>query len=129
MLKTNSKQARQAIRTYIMQQVEKECETEGQTTPYSFSETAQIIFDDFQRVTSYIKGYKASEQALFDTDYAQTLPCMVFDYYAPTAQTETAREILKNALQETDQQAQKYSDTECERMLTYLIYSEIKKAC
>ena len=109
MLKTNSKKARENVRNYIN---ETECEYhKGET----LKETCANIWRDFKNY--YTRGNYQEEF----TKWAQGLPGDLFDYhYFPTA-----KKILGDILEETEEERERFTETDAERKLTYLIYMEI----
>lgn len=124
MLKTNSKKAVENIRNYIVSIYNDEWQDTKQDAP--FEEIAKAIYDTFvaQKWCFEKRRYNATEQGAFE-DWARGLPSILDTcyYYNRPAKTD-----LQSILEETDQEASKYSDSQAEATLTYLIYREIKKA-
>lgn len=124
MLKTNSKKARENIIKYIMKR--HNCE-EYAATPADFTqfqEVAAAIYADFDRVTNTPINRRISLQDRF-CDYAAGLPAILDTCYY---YNRSARADLCEILEETPAEAEKYSESESERLLSYLIYREIERS-
>lgn len=118
-LKTNSKQARENIRKYIIDNFDGN--NYGIDTPDTFAEVARVIYTTF-------KGEKQDnrpirEQELFE-DWAAGLPSILDTCYYYNRE---AVDDLGDILEQTKAERNRYTETEAEKMLTYLIYREIKK--
>lgn len=123
MLKTNSKKACENIRNYIVEIYNDEEQDTKQNAP--FEEISKTIYNAFvEQKWSFEKRRYATEQKAFE-DWAQGLPSIIDTcyYYNRLATTD-----LQTILEETDEQANKYSESQAQATLTYLIYREIKKA-
>lgn len=137
MLKTNSKQARENLRKYIIETSEDyliECaEYDGkQIDTSNFSAVASAVYETFMNEygsawigTGNAIGSRRNmpENAVF-RKYAEGLPCGgLFDYFL-----HSAVDTVGNILQETEAEKSRFTETKAENMLTSLIYREIKKA-
>lgn len=125
MLKTNSKQARENVRSYILNNFNLEYAAEA-VNPENFAEVAKAIYFDFFRVIKtdyrYIK-HNMTMQDLF-ADWASGLPGILDTcYYC----NRSAIKDVQNILQQSDEQAEKYTESQAEQLLTYLIYREISR--
>lgn len=124
MLKTNSKKAVGNIRNYIMEIYNDEDQDTKQNAP--FAEIAKTVYNAFieQKWSFEKRRYNANQQNAFE-DWAQGLPSILDTcyYYNRPAKTD-----LQAILEQTDQEANKYSESQAQKMLTYLVYREIKKA-
>ena len=126
MLKTNSKQARENIRAYIMEHYDG-CGYDVNQQPETFTETAKIILDVFHiEMCKYNKAYNAgrvSERELF-FDWCAGLPSIIDTcyYYNRSAVDDVAR-----ILDENDDEKSKYSERDAETLLTHLIYRELTR--
>lgn len=130
MLKTSSKQARENVRKYIIENSADyliECaEYDGKTIDTNnFSAVASAIYECF--ITEYRPECEARRRIPENVsfcNYAQGLPCGgLFNYYLHSAVQD-----LGDILQETETERNRFSETDAENMLTSLIYREIKKA-
>ena len=122
MLKTNSKKARENIRLYIVDNFTPENYTDN--PPQEWPQIAAFILDIFQSEKPPIGSYtRMSEQERF-TDWAQGLPSVLdcLYYY-----NRSAVDDLGAILEETDEEKARYSETQAENLLSYLIYMELLK--
>lgn len=104
MLKTNKKEVKEAVRRYIVENVKEE---------------ACNLGTDIQGICDwYNKGYHQVSIGEFLTNYAG-----VFTFYA-----DDQRALLKEWLQETDEEANNYSADKVEALFIRLINREIEKA-
>lgn len=124
MLKTNSKKARENIRRYIMENVN----TEGrelEKEPETFPEVAAFVLDTF-RTEKYwciqdFRYYGGSEQKAF-TDWAAGLPSVLDTCYF---WNRSAVDDLAEILEESETEKARYTESDAEKTLTYLIYREL----
>lgn len=117
MLRTNSKQAREKIRGYIVKGV-KDCDyIKGET----FEEVApQIAKAFYEEKIKYIRPFKPIFE--YFVDWCQGLPSAInCDYYYNV----DAVKLLGDLLEETEEERAKYTQRESEEMLTYLIFKEL----
>lgn len=123
MLKTNSKKAVENIRNYIVNIYNDEEQDTKQNAP--FEEIAKTVYGTFvAQKWSFEKRHYANEQKAFE-DWLQGLPNILdVGYYY----NREAKADLQAILEQTDEQASKYTESQSEATLTYLIYREIKKA-
>lgn len=125
MLKTNSKQARENVKHYILDNFNSEYAAEA-VNPENFAEVAKAIYFDFFRVIKtdyrYIK-HNMTMQDLF-ADWASGLPGILDTCYY---YNRSALKDVQNILQQSDEQAEKYTESQAEQLLTYLIYREISR--
>lgn len=125
MLRTNSKQARQNVQTYIMNGFTGE-NYDIDTAPETFTETAHIIMDVFNHEKPAKGVYsRMSEQERF-IDWAQGLPSILDTCYY---YNRSAVNDLGAILEETEQEKARYSEQAAERLLTTLIYRELERGC
>lgn len=125
MLKTNSKKAVENIRNYIVEIYNDEDQDTKQNAP--FEEIAKTVYKTFIAEKWQYQGernYYKTEQAGFEA-WLQGLPSVLNTcyYYNREAKTD-----LQAILEQTDEQASKYTESQSELTLSYLIYREIKKA-
>ena len=126
MLKTNSKKAIENIKNYIINNFDFCNYDDGITEePTTFSEIAKLIYNCFLEEKRYNDGYRGyTEQELF-FDWCSGLPSVIDTCYF---YNRSAVEDLAMILEETEAEKEKYSESEAEKLLTNLIYREIKKA-
>ena len=122
MLRTNSKKAIENIRAYVMAIFNGE--NYDIETPATFEETATIIYNTFAEEYLYEYNRRRNEQEVF-TEWCAGLPSIIDTCYY---YNRPAVEDLGNILEETAEERAKYTEEDAERVLTYLIYREIKKA-
>lgn len=129
MLRTNSKAAREAVRAYILEDLDYLEERYPERTFETFEDAARAIWEAFQ---SEEKHYltdpnwrrRMTAQDVFE-EWASGLALGgLFLYYYSVS----AVDLLGDILQETPEERSKYSEQDAERLLTYLIYSEVTKA-
>lgn len=126
MLKSNSKQARENITSYIVDNFTPENYTDNAPTEYK--EIAAFILDTF-RAEKYnspedFRYYHGNEYAAF-ADWCAGLPSVLDTCYY---YNRSAVDDLAAILEETDAEKQRFTEPEAENRLTALIYREIKSA-
>ena len=123
MLKTNSKKAIENIRNYIIENYKywSEYENIKLEKPDNFKNIAKNIYTIFQIEKRYDKG---NEQQIF-IDWLQGLPSIIDpEYYYRVS----AVDILGDILEETEHEKARFTQSQAEEKLSYLIYREIRKA-
>ena len=125
MLKTNSKKARENIRAYIIEHFGADSYTD--TPPEEWHEIAVFILETFRaekysRLNEY-KYYKYCESAAF-TDWCAGLPSVLDTCYY---YNRSAVDDLAEILEESESEKARYTESDAERVLTYLIYRELTK--
>lgn len=127
MLRTNSKQARENIRQYITENFTPENYTDEEIT--GFENIAKFILDVFK--SEYYDNYCNRNvagrytQAEAFKDWCSGLPSVLDTCYY---YNRSAVEDVKNILEETDAEANKYTEQQAEELLTSLIYRELMRA-
>lgn len=128
MLRTNSKAAREAVRAYILEDLDYLEERFPERTFETFEDAARAIWDAFEEEKPYTDQNAArrgmSRQDVFESWASGLALGGLFLYYYNVS----AVDLLGNILQETPEERSKYSEQDAERLLTYLIYSEVTKA-
>ena len=126
MLKTNSKQARENIKQYIIENFTPENYTDN--PPQEFEQIATFILDCFRSEKYHLpedfRYYHNNEKAAF-ADWCSGLPSVLDTCYY---YNRSAVEDVKNILEETDAEANKYTEQQAEELLTSLIYRELTRA-
>lgn len=126
MLHTNCKKARENIRAYITDHFDPSG-YELEKTPETFPEIAVCILETFadekRYSTQYYLRYSITDQAAF-TDWCQGLPSILDTcyYYNRSAVADLAA-----VLEETPEEASKYTETQAENLLTRLIFRELMR--
>ena len=129
MLRTNSKAAREAVRAYILEDLDYLEERFPERTFETFEDAARAIWEAFE---SEEKHYltdphwrrRMTAQDVFE-EWASGLALGgLFLYYYSVS----AVDLLGDILQETPEERGKYTEQQAERLLTYLIFSEVSKA-
>lgn len=123
MLKTNSKKAIENIKKYIIESYDYETDYDPIRLfqPDSFKNIAKNIYIVFIIDTYWDKG---NEQDLF-ISWSRGLPSILdFEYYYKC----NAIDILGDILEETEQERSRFTQSQAEEKLSYLIYREIRKA-
>ena len=123
MLKTTCKKALENIRQYILENTDV-TGYDKYTEPKTFAEAALIIWDEFQTAKQYeLCRPRTNIQECF-TEWCAGLPSILDTcyYYNRSAVNDLAK-----LLDETETEASRFSETEAERQLTWLIFREISK--
>lgn len=123
MLKTNSKKALANVEKFILDGFD--FDGYGFKTPSTPNECMGIIYNVFVR-EKYSTPYERSqnEQATF-IEWLQWLPSIIdASYYYNVSAVETLGDILE----ETKEERAKYSETQAESLLSYMIYKRVRKA-
>ena len=125
MIKTNSKQAKENIKRYIVENFTPENYTD--TPPTDWHGIAKFIYDCFRSekwacINDY-RYYSNNEFSAF-YDWAAGLPSVLDTCYF---YNRSAVEDLGGILEQTEAERSKYEESAAERLLTLLIYNEIKK--
>ena len=123
MLKTNSKKARENIKQYIMDNFTPESYTDD--APKAWPEIARFILKTFRSekysAPADYKYYNYNESAAF-ADWCAGLPSVLDTCYF---YNRSAVRDLSVILEESDAERAKYSESDAERVLTYLIYQDL----
>ena len=121
MLKTNSKQARENVREYIINHFNPDSyDFRGDSS--DFGTVALYIIARFERDKFLERGTRAE---LF-ADWCAGLPSVLDTCYY---YNRSAVDDLGAILEETDAEKSRYTEQQAEKMLTRLIYAELCKAC
>ena len=125
MLKTNSKKAQENIKNYILENFTPESYTD--TPPTETKEIFNYIYKCFISEKFSIENekryYKYNEYAAF-VDWCSGLPSIINTCYY---YNRSAVDDLGMILEETEAEKSRYTESEAEKMITYLIYRTIKK--
>lgn len=136
MLKSNSKQVKEAINAYILENYNNEEEdiTDLEEIKKDILRSCfEAKINTFRHLTGYERirhieeyirhFYKNSYFEIFK-DWCQGLPS-IFDtcYYYNV----NAKEIIKEWLQETEEEADKYTEDQAEELITKLLYRELTR--
>ena len=123
MLKTNSKQAKENIRQYIIDRFTPEGYTNENIE--GFENIASFILETFRSEKySYKKDFKYynNNEALAFADWCAGLPSLLDTcyYYNRSAVADVAK-----ILEESETEAARYTEEQAEQLLTNLIYREL----
>lgn len=121
MLRTNSKQARENIRQYIIENFTPENYTDEEIT--GFENIAKFILDVFKSEYYNVTGRYTQAEAF--KNWCSGLPSVLDTCYY---YNRSAVEDVKNILEETEAEANKYTEQQAEELLTSLIYRELMRA-
>ena len=133
MLRTNSKQARENVKNYILVNVrewieenaaENAAAAAAAADPENFTKAAAFIWDRFmvEKVVNDNR-YNMTKYDYFK-EWLQGLSCGEVSRYW----YRSAVDILGNILEETEAEANKYTESQAEELLTRLIYKEVEAA-
>lgn len=123
MLKSNSKQAVENIKVYIIERFDP-CGYDFDGNGNDFKEVAQFIYECFKDEKVKHDQRRMTEQSLF-FEWCAGLPSVLDTCYY---YNRSAIDDLSVILEETAAEKAKYTESDAEERLTYLIYREIKKA-
>lgn len=118
MLKTNSRQARENLKAYIMKNWNIETEEQGKT----WKEKKTEIIETFERCayrSEYERKQKRGEAFAY---WLSGLPRSLGDFYLNQAVKD-----LGDILEQTEDERNRYEESESERVLSYLIYREVNR--
>lgn len=120
MINTNSKKARENIRSYIVDNF----------TPDNYGRDASE-FENFGAVAAFIletfrseKRYERGPESVVFADWCAGLPYVLDTCYY---YNRSAVKDLGDILEETDDERSRYSEADAEKLLTNLIYRELLK--
>ena len=127
MLKTNSKQAQENIKNYIINHFDFSNYEGYEKEPKTFHEIVTFIYNKFSEqkfyTDSYYKAHGIPEQTAF-IDWCSGLPSVLDTCYY---YNRSAVEDLGKLLEETETEKARFTESEAEKMLSILIYQTIKK--
>lgn len=124
MLKKNSKKAIANLEKFILDG----CDFDGydfEKTPSTPNECMKAIYDEFVKEAYSTPSERSQNEQEAFIDWLQWLPSIIdSSYYYKVS----AIEILGDILEETKEERARFSVTEAESLLSYMIYRRIKKA-
>ena len=124
-LKSNSKKAVENIKKYVIEGYNPYGYSAGteEAEAKTFEQIARVILKETKRVKGCdMKRFKKYKWQDAFMDYAAGLPFSVADFYNGHGIRD-----LKKILEETDEEAEQYSECDAENMLAKLIFREISK--
>ena len=122
MLKTNSKKAIENIRIYIEENFD--CASyDLEKEPETFKEKACFILKTCRKEKFY-SSHNMSDYEIFK-NWCQGLPGLLDTCYY---YNRSAVDDLAEILEETEEEKNRFTESEAEEKLTYLIYRELRKA-
>lgn len=123
MLKTNTKKASENVQNYIISKFNPENYDSKIEDFETFEEVASFIFNCFyNEMVKHDKRRKTEYE--FFVEWCQGLPSILDTCYY---YNRSAIEDLGNILEETEEEKNRFTETQAEEKLTYLIYRELKK--
>lgn len=124
-LKTNSKKAINNIRAYIMDNFGGWYfeDVHGEKAPVDFKGICMAIYSDYRRYISNDNYYHGKENQETFFEYTGILPSM----FNCSFRLHSAVNDLSVILEQTEQEAERYEEDQAEKVLSNLIYREIKK--
>lgn len=126
MLRTNSKKARENVRAYIMGYRATLEDERGADYP-TFKDMAAAILEEYHGAISPHDIRRCGTYQDAFVDWGRGLPCHgLFDIF--TCYDGTPRAIVAGILEETPEQAARFSDDDAAVLLSKLIYMECLKA-
>ena len=119
MLKTNSKQVKENLKKYIIENFD--CSGYNVVEPTEYGDICKCILDIMDSEKSHNEDYYPTKYDKFKS-WAQGLPS-VFDtcYYYDRSGKNDVMDILE----QTEEQAKKYTEEQACELLTKLIYREL----
>ena len=123
MLKTTCKKALDNIRAYILENTDV-TGYDKYTEPKTFAEAALIIWDEFQTAKQYELCRPCTNVQECFTSWCAGLPSILDTCYY---YNRSAVQDLAKLLDETEAETSRFTETEAERQLTWLIFREISK--
>ena len=121
MLKSNSKKARENVRAYIVENFDGTDYDGGEGVNCDdFGAVARFILDVFESEKFYQTG---NRQEIF-ADWCAGLPSVLDTCYY---YNRSAVDDLGAILEESESEKSKYTEQKAEKVLTYLIFSELEK--
>ena len=123
MLRTTCKKALDNIRAYILENTDV-TGYDKYEQPETFEQAALVIWDEFQSAKKYeLCRPRTNIQECF-MEWCAGLPSILDTCYY---YNRSAVDDLGKILDETEQEKAKYSETQAEQQLTWLIFREISK--
>ena len=121
MLRTNTKKAIENIRAYVINGFDGT--NYGIETPETFEEVARAIYNTFADEYLYEYNRRRNEQEVF-VEWCAGLPSIIDTcyYYNRSAVAD-----LGDILEETEEERNRYTETQAEETLSRLIYREITR--
>lgn len=122
MLKTNSKKAIANLEKFILDG----CDFDGYDfTPSTPNECMKAIFNQFVKDAYSTPSERSQNEQEAFINWLQWLPSIIdSSYYYNVSAVETLGDILE----ETKEERARFSESEAESLLSYMIYRRIKKA-
>lgn len=124
MLKTNSKKALANLEKFILDG----CDFDGydfEKTPSTPNECMKAIYDEFVKEAYSTPSERSQNEQEAFINWLQKLPSIIdSSYYYNVSAVETLGDILE----ETKEEKARFSESEAESLLSYMIYRRIRKA-
>ena len=122
MLKTNSRIVRERIRIYILGNCE-DIKESMEIPSNKIDDILKYVWSVFMENDGRFLRRGESFQDVF-SNFASGLPFNIFDYHYNVS----AVELVGDLLDETEAERSKYSESDAERLMDYLIFRECEKS-
>ena len=121
MLKTNSRQAKENLKAYIMEHFDESYFDYAEEVPdlTTYENICTVIYNVMMEEKRY--NHSINDYETFK-DWAQGLPSILDTCYY---YNRSAVEDLAEILEETEEEAEKFTEQQAEERLTWLLYREI----
>lgn len=117
MLRTNSKIVRERVRAYVLENSE-DIRESMESEEVNIDDILKYVWSVF--MSEYRRGNFQEEFARFGSG----LPFNIFDYYYNVS----AIDLVGDLLDETEEERSRYSESDAERLMSYLIFRECEKS-
>lgn len=126
MIKTNTKQAKENIKNYIISIYDKDCDYSNcgiNTNVDKWEDIKEIVKEIFNLEVGHYRSQQVGQyQAFFE--WCQGLPSIIDTCYY---YNRSAIKDLGDILEETQEEREKFTEQQAEEKLTHLIYRELFK--
>lgn len=123
MLRTNSKKAQANLEKFILDG----CDFDGydfEKTPSTPNECMKAIYDEFVKEAYSTPSERSQNEQEAFINWLQWLPSIIdSSYYYNVSAVETLGDILE----ETKEERARFSESEAESLLSYMIYRRVRK--
>lgn len=124
MLKTNTKQARENIKKYIVSIYDETVDYSNcgiDTNKKDFEDIKEVIKTIFNLEVGHYRSRQIGEYKAF-FEWCQGLPSIIDTCYY---YNRSAKDDLGNILEETEEEKARFTEEQAEERLTHLIYKEL----
>ena len=125
MLKTNSKQVREAVKNFIVENYTPENYGWKETT--DFNEVKELLntafYDEKVKLDNRYKAGHITRQELFE-EWCGGLPTI---FCTDDIYLKSAVDLVGDMLEQTETERNKYTERDAEKLMVYLIYRELNR--